>query len=71
MIDAPILARPRRVVIGRLLWQTWRQSRWMMVILAGPGTVTAILRECPPLSLSQSSRPRTSLHPRSPPPPSS
>jgi ABC-type transport system involved in multi-copper enzyme maturation permease subunit len=56
MVEARTLARPRRVVIGRLLWQTWRQSRWMMVILAGPGTVIAMFASALALSLSQSSR---------------
>ena len=63
MIDAPILAQLRRVVIGRLLWQTWRQSRWMMVILAGPGTLIAMFVSALALSLNQSLRPSDILAP--------
>jgi ABC-type transport system involved in multi-copper enzyme maturation permease subunit len=34
---------PRRsVILGRLVWQTWRQSRWTMAAMAGPGTLGAI-----------------------------
>ncbi len=31
----------RREMLGRLVWQTWRQSRWTMLMIALPGTVAA------------------------------
>ncbi len=35
------LSPRRRQMLGRLIWQTWRQSRWTMLAIAGPGTLAA------------------------------
>ena len=35
------LSPRRRQMFGRLIWQTWRQSRWTMLAIAGPGTLAA------------------------------
>jgi hypothetical protein len=40
--EALLLPLNRSVVLWRLIWQTWRQSRWTMAAVAGPGTLAAL-----------------------------